>query len=303
MLNDTPHICVCICTFRRLPFLRRLLAALATQETGNQFTYSVVVADNDARQSAATVIGECAAAAPHMRAIYCVEPRQNIALTRNKALEHAKGDFIAFIDDDEWPTNRWLLRLYTACREFDADGALGPVKPHFDEQPPQWVIAGKFYDRPSYPTGFVIDWTKGRTGNVLLRKRVFDGAEPPFRPEFLVGEDQDFFRRMIEKGFRFVWCHEAMAYETVPSVRWNRRFMLKRALLRGGASRRHSTRATTAIAKSAVAAPLYAAALPFALLLGQGHFMTCLIKLFDHVGRLLALVGIRPIAEPYVTEA
>ena len=48
MLNDTPHICVCICTFRRLPFLRRLLAALATQETGNQFTYSVVVADNDA---------------------------------------------------------------------------------------------------------------------------------------------------------------------------------------------------------------------------------------------------------------
>jgi hypothetical protein len=108
---------------------------------------------------------------------------------------------------------------------------------------------------------------------------------------------------MIEKGFRFVWCHEAMAYETVPPVRWNRRFMLKRALLRGGASRRHSTRATTAIAKSAVAAPLYAAALPFALLLGQGHFMTCLIKLFDHVGRLLALVGIRPIAEPYVTEA
>ena len=41
---------------------------------------------------------ESAAAAPHMQPIYCVEPRQNIALTRNKAIEHAKGDFIAFID-------------------------------------------------------------------------------------------------------------------------------------------------------------------------------------------------------------
>ena len=30
--------------------------------------------------------------------------------------------------------------------------------------------------------------------------------------------------------------------------------------------------------------------------------MTCLVKLFDHAGRLLALVGIHPIAEPYVTE-
>ena len=30
--------------------------------------------------------------------------------------------------------------------------------------------------------------------------------------------------------------------------------------------------------------------------------MTCLISLCDHVGRLLAVVGIRPIRESYVTE-
>jgi len=30
--------------------------------------------------------------------------------------------------------------------------------------------------------------------------------------------------------------------------------------------------------------------------------MTCLVKLCDHVGRLLAAVGIRPIRESYVTE-
>jgi succinoglycan biosynthesis protein ExoM len=297
-----PHICVCICTYKRLPFLKRLLAELAAQETDDQFTYSVVVADNDAHESAATVVVGSAAAVPHMRSTYCVEPRQNIALTRNKAIEHAKGDFIAFIDDDEWPTRRWLVTLYNACRDYEADGALGPVKPHFDETPPRWVIAGRFYDRPSYPTGFVIDWRKGRTGNVLLRTRVFDDTEPPFRPEFLTGEDQDFFRRMIEKGFRFVWCHEAMAYETVPPIRWNRTFMLKRALLRGGISVRHATSGTTAIAKSLIAAPMYAMALPFTLVLGQGRFMTCLIKLCDHMGRLLALLGITPITQSYVTE-
>jgi succinoglycan biosynthesis protein ExoM len=301
MSRHSPHICVCICTFRRLPFLKRVLAELAVQETDGQFTYSVVVADNDRLRSAAAVVNEFVANGTGIDVTYCVEPRQNIALTRNKAIENAAGDFIAFIDDDEWPTRRWLVTLFNACRDYKADGALGPVKPYFDERPPQWVVSGKFYDRPTYPTGFVIDWRKGRTGNTLLRRHVFAG-QPPFRPEFLTGEDQDFFRRMIAQGYVFVWCDEAVAYETVPPIRWNRTFMLKRALLRGAVSLAHPTSRGVAIAKSVIAAPVYTAALPFALLLGQDRFMTCLIRLFDHIGRLLAVVGIKPIRESYVTE-
>jgi len=302
MTSDTPHICVCICTFKRAPFLRKLLAALDAQETGGLFTYSVVVADNDRQQSAKTVVGEWAETGSTMRVSYCLEARQNIALTRNKAIEHAKGDYVAFIDDDEWPTPRWLLTLFTACRDYKVDGALGPVKPHFDEQPPPWVVAGKFYDRPTYPTGLIIDWRKGRTGNVLLKSGLFEQDTQPFRPEFLVSEDQDFFRRMIEKGHKFIWCDEALAYETVPPIRWNRRFMLKRALLRGAVSQVHPKARSTAIAKSLIAAPVYTFVLPFALLFGQGRFMTCLVSLCDHVGRLLAVAGIKPIREAYVTE-
>jgi hypothetical protein len=43
-------------------------------------------------------------------------------------------------------------------------------------------------------------------------------------------------------------------------------------------------------------------ALPFALVLGQHRFMTLLVKLFDHVGKLLALFGINPVTEEYVTD-
>ena len=178
-----------------------------------------------------------------------------------------------------------------------------PEAVRYGISPPRWVVSGRFYDRPTYPTGFVIDWKKGRTGNVLLKRRIFDAERQPFRPEFLTGEDQDFFRRMIDKGFTFVWCNEALAYETVPPIRWNRTFMLKRALLRGAASLAHPTSAVrAAIAKSVIAAPVYTAALPFAFAMGQGRFMTCLVKLFDHIGRLLAVVGVRPVRQPYVTD-
>jgi succinoglycan biosynthesis protein ExoM len=298
---NIPHISVCICTYKRPQMLERLLHELARQRSDGRFTYSIVIADNDRLRSAEPVAA-ASAARSGIPIRYCVEPEQNIALTRNKALENADGEFVAFIDDDEFPTERWLLTLLEACEQYAADGVLGPVKPHFDEQAPSWVVDGKFYDRPTYPTGFVIDATKGRTGNVLLRRTILEGETRPFRPEFLTGEDQDFFRRMIAKGHVFVWCNEALAYEVVPPIRWQRRFMLKRALLRGAISLVHPTVGARHIAKSVVAVPGYTIVLPLALVLGQHRFMTCLVKLFDHLGRLLALAGIKPIGQPYVTE-
>jgi hypothetical protein len=162
-------------------------------------------------------------------------------------------------------------------------------------------VDGKFYDRPTYPTGLVIDWRKGRTGNTFLKRDVFAGMEEPFRPQFRTGEDQDFFRRVIEKGFVFIWCNEAVAYETVPASRWDRSFLLKRALLRGYTSLAHPTFAARDIFKSFVATLAYVFALPFALILGQGKFMSVLVKLCDHLGKLLGFVGINPVKEPYVT--
>lgn len=301
MTTETTHISVCVCTFRRKDFLKRLLTELDSQDTNGRFTYSVVVADNDHLQSAKAVTVEFSAAST-IPAKYCVEPRQNIALARNKAIENASGDFVAFIDDDELPTKRWLLTLFEACNKYGVAGVLGPVKPHFDEKPPNWVVKGKFYDRSTYPTGFVIDWRKGRTGNVLLKRSIFLEETQPFRPDFLSGEDQDFFRRMIEKGHMFVWCNEAVAYETVPPIRWKRTFMLRRALLRGAVSLLDPTFGARDIAKSLIAVPVYTVMLPFTLVLGQHRFMTHLVKLFDHIGRLLALVGIKPIKEAYVTD-
>jgi glycosyltransferase involved in cell wall biosynthesis len=297
--EELKHICVCICTFKRPELLGRLLDGLGRQVTEGRFTYSALVVDNDQLGSAERTVLNFTAAS-NLSVTYCIEPRQNISLTRNKAIENANGDFVAFIDDDEFPVQEWLLTLFNACREYNVDGVLGPVKPHFDVKPPKWVVKGKFYDRATYPTGFVIDWRKGRTGNVLLKKEIFSSGEQPFRPEFRTGEDQDFFRRMIERGHTFVWCNEALAYEVVPPIRWKRTFMLRRALLRGETSLLHPGSRAREIAKSIVAIPAYTLALPFALIVGQS--MPCLVKLFDHLGKLLGLLGINPAREPYVTQ-
>ncbi|HZU22501.1 MAG TPA: glycosyltransferase family A protein [Terriglobales bacterium] len=298
--RGVPHICVCICTFKRPETLGRLLNQLKSQETGGRFTYSVVVADNDAGRSAEPVVSEFAASSS-IAIRYCVEPAQSIPLARNKAIANSCGDYVAFIDDDEFPKSDWLLNALNTCQRFDVAGVLGPVQRHFDEQPPKWIVKSKFYCRPTHNTGYTMPWEECRTGNVLLRREVLQQEAGPFRAEFRAGEDQDLFRRMMEKGHRFIWCDEAPVFEVVPPSRWDRAVMLRRALLRGAMASLQPNCGFVGIMKSIVAVPAYTLALPFCLIAGQHWFMTVLVKMCDHLGKLLFLVGIDPVKEPYVS--
>jgi succinoglycan biosynthesis protein ExoM len=290
-----PHITVCICTFRRPALLRRLLIDLKGQQTHHLFTFAIVVSDNDGEHTARPVVAEVAAGSP-VQFTYCSEERQNIALARNCALAHARGDFIAFIDDDEFPVPNWLYHLLTTCEQTRASGVLGPVRPHFDVSPPRWIIDGGFCERPEHPTGTVMEWSKCRTGNVLLRRAMLHDLPAPFRAEFGTGgEDVDFFHRMTLRGHVFVWCNEAVAYEVVPPTRWTRRYMLARALLRGRNNLKLGNTRAKALVKSIIAVPAYSLVLPGALLFGQHVFMKYGIKFCDHLGRVLALAGLNPV--------
>jgi glycosyltransferase involved in cell wall biosynthesis len=290
------HISVCICTFKRAELLRRLLVCLDGQLTDGLFTYSVVVADNDSTQSAQQIVTSfsCTSRVP---VTYCFEPQQNIALARNKALQHATGEMVAFIDDDESPAADWLCKLFTALKSYGASGVFGPIKPYFESDPPDWVKRGKFFDRPSHATGYKMRWHETRTGNTLFQRGILANIDPPFRPQFATaGEDMDFFRRAMELGYSFVWCQEAIVYELVLSYRCSRSYLLKRALLRGSNFPKHPTDRLKNAAKSLVAVPCYTVALPILAMFGQHLFLRYLIKLLDHASRLLAYLGVRLMA-------
>lgn len=295
------HLSVCVCTYKRPHLLRRLLLEVIRQETDGLFTFSIVVADNDEARSAEATIAEIARSTS-IPIKYCVEPRQNIALARNRVVANADGDYLVFIDDDEFPAAGWLRTLLTTCQRYQVDGVLGPVKRHFDQTPPRWLEKSQFYERRVNPTGMTVDWHEARTGNVLLRRAILASDPAPFRPEFRAGEDQDFFRRKIDEGRRFIWCAEAEAFESVPPVRWKRMYLLRKGLLRGATAALQPTCGWGNIAKSLVAVPLYALALPFALLAGQHRFMTLLVKICDHAGKLLMKMGINPIRGEYIAE-
>ncbi|MDR3566767.1 MAG: glycosyltransferase [Syntrophobacteraceae bacterium] len=296
--SDLPHISVCVPTFRRPVLLNRCLEAMQNQQSRG-FSYSIVVVDNDAEESARDVI-DLWRERSSVPIRYEVEPVQNISLARNRAVASGEGKFIAFIDDDEYPDPTWLQEMFEAFGKIPADGFLGPVIPYYEGSPPKWLVKSGLCARRAFETGAnLTNLRYMSTANVMICRNISEGEEQVFDPRYGLtgGEDSDFFDRMMKKGRRFYWCNEAVVHEAVPKRRQSRAYHLQRAMIRGLINADQLPLFGLATLKSVAAVIAYSLSLPFMALVGQHVFMKYLIRDCDHLGKLLACCGIKPVSK------
>ena len=221
-------VSIVIPTFRR-PHVVETVASVLRQENALGLSYEIVVVDNSPERSAEAEICRLAGGcdAP-LR--YVSEPRQNIALARNKGIDESDAEFIAMIDDDERAAPDWLDHLVAAIRRFDADVVFGPTFPVFDSELPTWFKGSNMFDRRrNLPTGKRMDF--GPSANVLMRAATCTADDNRFDPSLgrSGGSDTDFFMRLGKSmGRKIVWCNEATAEEVIPASRLNVGYLLRR---------------------------------------------------------------------------
>lgn len=299
-MSNTPrdHLSVCVCTYRRNDLLEHLLRRLWLQETGGHFDLFIVVVDNDAAAGARETVAKLQASSPVPLA-YDVEPDKCIAAARNRAVRLARGNYIAFIDDDEFPLQDWLLTMYRAIETFDSDGALGPVYPFYRNTPPEWLLKSGLCERPVHRTGTWLGWEQTRTGNVLLKRKVFDEHGLWFDVKYRTsGSDKEYFREALTLGYRFVAVKEAPVYETVPPARQTRQYYINRAIVQASNERRFRGPYLKGLAKIMAPARAFAALaaymvlLPIGLVRGKHVLVIYQEKCAYHLSWLLAMVGV-----------
>lgn len=221
---------VLVCTYKRPELLAATLLGVERAMQGD-YVARIIVVDNDAECSARKLV-ESLPATPALQYIYLSQPVQNISLTRNRALDAAKADYIALIDDDEVPVINWLKDMIAAANTHQADLVFAPVVPRYEEGVSDWVRHGGFFDfRSRHPTGTRISFLEMRTGNVLLRGSLMERTGARFDPELGLsgGEDYAFFKKLTDEGIVNVWCDEAVVQEVVPVSRANAKWFLRRS--------------------------------------------------------------------------
>lgn len=225
-------VSICICTFRRPQGLLRLLRSLGRLDPATP-RHEIIVADNDAARSGEAAVVQ--ARAEGIAVQYVVEPVRGIARARNRSVAPARGEFVAFVDDDEEVDPQWLVNLCAEVARHGADGAIGPVLPRFHDGAPEWLAAGGFYDRPRPPTGTPLAREGVRTGNALVRRRFLAALTGPFDERFALsgGEDTDLFVRLHALGCRVIAVDSAIVHEHLPPNRVTVRWLLRRRFLIG----------------------------------------------------------------------
>lgn len=140
---------------------------------------------------------------PRLRLIR--QTNAGVSATRNRGIELAQGDWVAFLDGDDWHHPRYLETLVAAQNAYpDADTVATKFLPVPDSdgiRPPHWLVSAEapdfelIKDLPSR-------WMDGPslcTSSVAVRTARLRQMQPCFAIGESCGEDLDLWFRLAEK--------------------------------------------------------------------------------------------------------
>jgi GT2 family glycosyltransferase len=213
-----PAASVIVCTRDRTEDLASCLPGL--QRLAAQ-GHDVVVVDN-----APSDDGTARLVANYPLIRYVLEPQPGLDSARNRGLRVASGDIVAFTDDDGQIDAGWLTAL---LRNFDdpmvavVTGITMPLELETESQ--LWFEEtngfGRGFERQTFDSTSKHPLAAGAVGagvNMAIRRDfamnhigLFDEALDCGTPA-LTGGDQEFFYRVLERGYRIVYDPAALVW-------------------------------------------------------------------------------------------
>jgi glycosyltransferase involved in cell wall biosynthesis len=233
-------ITVIVCTLNRCQSLAKTLDSVASSELAESVNWEVLVVDNNSSDQTRDVVqGFCTRYPGRFRYILELRPGKSSAL--NSGIRQARGDVLAFIDDDVTVQATWLHNLTAPLRGGEWAGAGGRTLPAQDFTPPRWMsireadglvgILCAFFDLGDE----ACELHRAPYGaNMAFRKVMFEryggfrsdlGPSPNSdipRPN----EDTEFGRRLMAAGERLRYEPSAVVYHPINEDRVKKEYFL-----------------------------------------------------------------------------
>jgi len=128
---------VVVCTYNREELLQQCLESLAEQ-TLDRERYEVIVVDNNSTDKARDIATSFAERHRHFKVVH--EAQQGISHARNLGWREARGQFVAYADDDTEAAPDWCERILAAFTTVSPQPVAlgGKILPRYEVMPPSW---------------------------------------------------------------------------------------------------------------------------------------------------------------------
>lgn len=238
---------IIICTFNRCDALGRLLDSLMRLSVPPTTAWEVLIVDNNSADATKSVAESFAANYPNrVRYIFESTPGKSFAL--NTGIQEARGEVLAFTDDDVTCDPKWLTELIDTLKTFDCSGVGGKIIPVWNVAKPSWfeeigpyrlspaIVSFDLGERPGPITIAPLG------ANIAFKKEVFQ-RHGRFRTDLgltaqdrIGGEDTEFCRRLIKAGEKLYYAPAAIIYHPVEKSRTEKSYFEAWYFSRGKAS-------------------------------------------------------------------
>jgi glycosyltransferase involved in cell wall biosynthesis len=204
-----PDVSVVVPTCGRADLLARCLRALAAQRIEPP-RFEIVVVDDRPAAATERVVRQWAERARPLGVRYIASRGPHgPAAARNIGWRAARGDVIAFTDDDTEPDARWLRNGLRAMR-LGVDAVCGRVVMPIPERPTDYERDASGLERSEFVTA-----------NCFCRRRALEalgGFDERFRLAWR--EDSDLHFRLLESGARIARAEDAVVVHPVRPAPW-----------------------------------------------------------------------------------
>jgi len=174
--------------------------------------------------------------------------KENIGVSgaRNTGIRAARGDLIAFMDDDAIAEERWVENLVDAYQKLDAIAVGGRILPTWLSKQPDYFpeelgwLVGVIHE--GFAEEKVVEVRNTFGSNMSFKREVFEKIGL-FREKlgfakrgtsYLQGEEAEFTLRMKSKlGKGVIYNPEAVVYHKIPASKTEPRTLLRRAFYQG----------------------------------------------------------------------